>query len=304
MKLQDLKNEFATSLSGLYPSEEIKSFFTILSEKYLGLSRIDVALNSDKVISETISDKFKKAIIRLKEYEPVQYITGETEFYGLPFKVNKHTLVPRPETEELVEWIVEESKTHKSSEAFAKEEDPEHRTQDGAPSTLLDIGTGSGCIAISLAKNLPEYQVSGLDFSSEALKIARENAELNQVKIDFFECDILTVDTLPGLYKRIVSNPPYVRELEKKEIQPNVLRYEPESALFVPNDDPLLFYRKIAILAKRHLTEGGFLYLEINEYLSDELVRLLKSYNFHEIILKKDIFGKNRMIRCTKNEQS
>jgi release factor glutamine methyltransferase len=299
LKLQDLKNEFATSLSGLYPSEEIKSFFTILSEKFLALSRIDIALNSDKVISEAIAEKFTKAMVRLNACEPVQYITGETEFYSLPFKVNKHTLIPRPETEELVDWIVEESKTPRPA---SKTQHRRPRTQDPGPRTLLDIGTGSGCIAISLAKSLPQYQVSGLDFSSEALKIANENAVLNEVSIDFFEFDILTTDNLPECYNIIVSNPPYIRELEKKEMQPNVLWYEPQSALFVPNDDPFLFYRKIAVLAKNHLVEGGFLYFEINEYLGNELFHLLESYDFHEIILKKDIFGKNRMMRCTKYE--
>lgn len=306
MKLKDLKKEFATSLSGFYPSEEITSFFAILSEKYLGLSRIDLALKMNEEVSEAISVKFTNAILRLKAYEPVQYIIGETEFYGLPFKVNKHCLIPRPETEELVDWIINDQKMELNNIPPLKSSS---RTNFGRvrgmftkPRTLLDIGTGSGCIAVSLAKNLSESKVSGLDFSSEALKIARGNAALNKVKTDFFMSDILSVASLPGRYHIMVSNPPYVRELEKKEMQPNVLRYEPESALFVTNNDPLLFYRKIAILAKRHLTKGGLLYLEINEYLSNELVHLLESLNFGEIILKKDIYGKDRMIRCTQNE--
>ena len=282
--LKELRTSFKIALSGLYPSEEIQSFFNILSEKYLNLSRIEIALNPERVISEEVSEKYQKALLRLKNYEPVQYIIGETEFYGLPFKVNKHTLIPRPETEELVEWIIVTS---------------EFRIQD---SGLLDIGTGSGCIAISLAKNLPDSKISALDISDGALKIARKNAEMNKVEVDFFQTDILNTKTLPKKYDVIVSNPPYVRELEKKQMQQNVLNYEPDSALYVKNDDPLLFYRVISQLAKKHLQPNGKLFFEINEYLADELTELLKSEDFKNIEVKKDIFGKNRMIKCNLNE--
>ena len=282
--LKELRTSFKIALSGLYPSEEIQSFFNILSEKYLNLSRIEIALNPERVISEEVSEKYQKALLRLKNYEPVQYIIGETEFYGLPFKVNKHTLIPRPETEELVEWIIVTS---------------EFRIQD---SGLLDIGTGSGCIAISLAKNLPDSKISALDISDEALKIARKNAEMNKVEVDFFQTDILNTKTLPKKYDVIVSNPPYVRELEKKQMRQNVLNYEPDSALYVKNDDPLLFYRVISQLAKKHLQPNGKLFFEINEYLADELTELLKSEDFKNIEVKKDIFGKNRMIKCNLNE--
>ncbi|MCB0466992.1 MAG: peptide chain release factor N(5)-glutamine methyltransferase [Aequorivita sp.] len=284
MILKELRTSFKIALSGLYPSEEIQSFFNILSEKYLNLSRIEIALNPERVISEEVSEKYQKALLRLKNYEPVQYIIGETEFYGLPFKVNKHTLIPRPETEELVEWIIDTS---------------EFRIQDFG---LLDIGTGSGCIAISLAKNLPDSKISALDISDEALKIARKNAEMNKVEVDFFQTDILNTKTLPKKYDVIVSNPPYVRELEKKQMQQNVLNYEPDSALYVKDDDPLLFYRVISQLAKKHLQPNGKLFFEINEYLADELTELLKSEDFKNIEVKKDIFGKNRMIKCNLNE--
>lgn len=282
--LKELRTSFKIALSGLYPSEEIQSFFNILSEKYLNLSRIEIALNPERVISEEVSEKYQKALLRLKNYEPVQYIIGETEFYGLPFKVNKHTLIPRPETEELVEWIIDTS---------------EFRIQDFG---LLDIGTGSGCIAISLAKNLPDSKISALDISDGALKIARKNAEMNKVEVDFFQTDILNTKTLPKKYDVIVSNPPYVRELEKKQMRQNVLNYEPDSALYVKNDDPLLFYRVISQLAKKHLQPNGKLFFEINEYLADELTELLKSEDFKNIEVKKDIFGKNRMIKCNLNE--
>lgn len=232
-------------------------------------------------------EKFQKAILRLKIHEPIQYIIGETEFYGLPFKVNKHTLIPRPETEELVEWIYSE---------FSNQQSTINNQQ------FLDIGTGSGCIAISLAKYLPNSKVSALDISEEALKIARENAETNKVEVDFFQKDILAAETLPKKYDVIISNPPYVRELEKKQMQQNVLKHEPESALYVGNEDPLLFYRTISHLAKKHLNPEGKLFFEINEYLADELTALLEDEGFKNIQVKKDIFGKDRMIKCSLNE--
>ncbi len=279
MKISDLKSNFKKSLSELYPSEEVQSFFNILSEKYLNLSRIEIALNPERTISATEAEKFQKAILRLQNHEPIQYIIGETEFYGLPFKVNKHTLIPRPETEELVEWIL-----------------------SGFPPSgargILDIGTGTGCIAISLAKNLPNAKISALDISEEALKIAEANAKLNKVEIDFFQTDILAAETLPKQYDVIVSNPPYVRELEKKQMQQNVLKYEPHSALYVKDEDPLLFYRAISRLAKNHLNPGGKLFFEINEYLAYEMTELLKAAGFKNIEIKKDIYGKDRMLKC------
>jgi release factor glutamine methyltransferase len=279
VKISDLKSNFKKRLSELYPSEEVQSFFNILSEKYLNLSRIEIALNPERTISATEAEKFQKAILRLQNYEPVQYIIGETEFYGLPFKVNKHTLIPRPETEELVEWIL-----------------------SGFPPSgargILDIGTGTGCIAISLAKNLPNAKISALDISEEALKIAEANAKLNKVEVDFFQKDILAAETLRKKYDVIVSNPPYVRELEKKQMQQNVLKYEPHSALYVKDEDPLLFYRAISRLAKNHLNPGGKLFFEINEYLAYEMTELLKAEGFKNIEIKKDIYGKDRMLKC------
>ncbi len=285
MKITEVKSNFKTALSDLYPSEEIQSFFNILSEKYLNLSRIEIALNPEKTVSEEDAETFEKALIRLKNHEPIQYIIGETEFFGLPFKVNKHTLIPRPETEELVEWILNE---------FNNPQSTINNQQ------FLDIGTGSGCIAISLAKNLPDSKISSLDVSHEALKMARENAEINKVEVDFFQKDILKTKTLPKQYDIIVSNPPYVRELEKKQMQQNVLKFEPDLALFVKDDDPLLFYRAISQLAKTHLRANGKLFFEINEYLGDELIQLLKSQGFQNIEVKKDIFGKDRMLKCSR----
>lgn len=280
MNLAELKKNFTTALSGNYPSEEIQSFFNLLAEAYLDLSAIAIALNPDRKITEVEAEKFRQALLRLKKNEPIQYIIGKTEFYGLHFKVNKHTLIPRPETEELVEWILI---------------NPEFKFQNPH---FLDIGTGSGCIAISLAKNLPNAKVSALDISEEALKIAEENAVINDASVHFFQKDILNAETLPRRFDAIVSNPPYVRQLEKEQMHPNVLQYEPATALFVENNDPLLFYRDISRLAKTHLYPGGKLFFEINEYLADAMVLLLKTEGFKEIEVKKDIYGKDRMLQC------
>ncbi|WGF92591.1 peptide chain release factor N(5)-glutamine methyltransferase [Aequorivita marisscotiae] len=281
MKITELKNHFKNSISELYPAEEVLSFFNILSEEYLKLSRLEIALNPQRKISENAVEKFQQAILRLKNHEPIQYIVGETEFFGLPFIVNRHTLIPRPETEELVAWILNEASMLKRGAKM-----------------YLDIGTGTGCIAISLAKNLLDSQVSALDISEEALIVARKNAERNKVTIDFFQRDILTTEALPKQYDVIVSNPPYVRELEKKQMQENVLKYEPERALYVSDADPLLFYKAIVKLAKNYLKPNGKLFFEINEYLSEELSELLLTEGAKNIKVKKDIFGKDRMIKC------
>ncbi|MBT8277338.1 MAG: peptide chain release factor N(5)-glutamine methyltransferase [Bacteroidia bacterium] len=252
----------------------------MLGESLLGYSRIALALNASEEIRPEDLLKFNDALERLKNEEPIQYIIGVTEFYGLPFKVSPETLIPRPETEELVEWIIRQNKEQ---------------------AVILDIGTGSGCIAITLAKNLKESVVSALDVSVEALKVAAYNAQHNKVSIDFITKDILAIDKLPSQYDIIVSNPPYVRNLEKKTMSDNVLQFEPSAALFVPDDDPLKFYRKISSLAKTHLKEGGSLFFEINEYLGEELVALLKNFDFKNIELGQDFRGKDRFIKCTRS---
>jgi len=282
MQISNYKKQFFSELSWLYPETEIQSFFNILIELKLNLSRIEVALQPDLAISETTITFLQKAIAALKKNIPIQYITGETEFYGLKFNVNESVLIPRPETEELVDWILENSKP---------------KTQN-SKLKILDIGTGSGCIAISLAKNLSNTDVFALDISSEALKIAKKNALLNKVDIYFSEIDILNTPDLPEKYNIIVSNPPYVRELEKELMQQNVLAYEPHLALFVKDNNPLLFYDRIADLANKHLSKKGSLYFEINQYLGNETVALLKQKGFQNIELKKDIFGVDRMIKA------
>jgi len=285
LTLKELKSTFITQLSEVYPSQEVESIFTVLSEYFLNYTRLETVLKADESLSDEIIKRFENAISRLKRQEPVQYICGKTEFYSLPFKVDKHTLIPRPETEGLVQWII----------------DDENKKQSKSK-TLLDIGTGSGCIAISLAKNLKDIDVSALDFSPEALITAHKNSVLNNVKVTFFELDLLDEQTLPQQYDIMVSNPPYVRELEKSNMRSNVLEYEPKSALFVSDKDPFLFYRRIARLANLYLTDNGRLYFEINEYLSDELKAFLLTERFTDTEVRKDIFGKDRMIKCSVHE--
>ncbi len=287
MKIKDLKQLFVSSLLDVYPTEEIQSFFNFVVEKHLKLSRIEVALQPDKEILEEVVLIFINAIQRLKNFEPIQYIIEETEFYGLPLFVNKNVLIPRPETEELVNWIVNDIQ-HKET-------------------TILDIGTGSGCIAISLAHQLPNAKISAIDISKDAIKIARQNSLSNKVNVNFMEVDILKFENSKKLqnYKAsefdvIVSNPPYVRALEKELMQSNVLKHEPEIALFVEDEDPLLFYKRIAQLSKDYLKSEGFLFFEINEYLGKDMIEMLIAEGFCQIEIRKDIFDKDRMIKCKK----
>ncbi len=285
MLLKNYKTRLLKELSNLYDSQEIESFFYILLESYGGKKRIDLALNPEMEMDEIQLIKWENALTELKNQKPIQYIIGTTEFYGLTFLVNENTLIPRPETEELVEWIVVESRKSKVERL-----------------KILDIGTGSGCIAISLAKNLPNAEVFAMDVSEKALATAKKNAEINTVNVNFICVDILkllTFDFLPSTkLDIIVSNPPYVRNLEKSEIKPNVLEYEPHLALFVEDTDALLFYRKIAQLAKQNLSENGMLFFEINQYLGKETVELLEDLGFNNVLLKKDIYGNDRMISC------
>ena len=282
MKLSQLKINFTTVLQGVYDKEEVHCFFYILCDFFLQYSRFEVSMALDTIVSAKNITAFDMALLRLKKQEPIQYILGTTEFYGLTFKVNEHTLIPRPETEELVDWVL--SNLHDQDSML----------------DILDIGTGSGCIAISLAKNIPTARVSGLDISEKTLEVAQENAVKNQVLVSFCKKDILETTALKNQYDVMVSNPPYVRQLEKKAMNANVLDYEPGVALFVPNEDPLLFYRKIAQLAMVSLQTRGWLYFEINEYLSKEMDVLLKEIGFANIEIKKDFREVPRMIKCQK----
>jgi release factor glutamine methyltransferase len=266
-------------LTGLYPKTEVKAFVRIILEHVCGLSYTDQILLRKQKLDEQHKKAVSEVLERLKNYEPVQYILGETEFFGLKLKVKPAVLIPRPETEELAQWITET-------------ELPEN-------AAALDIGTGSGCLALAIKKQFPQARVSATDVSEEALEVARENAALNDLDVQFFQRDMLQWKKYGWeKYDVVVSNPPYVRESEKPAMHANVLKYEPGKALFVTDADPLLFYREISTFARAHLKKNGWLFFEINENLGEEMVQLLKKAGFVSIELKKDLFGKNRMIRC------
>ena len=283
MILKEYKIYLINELGSIYDQEEIESFFYIITEFLHQKKRIDLALEPNFSINAIEVEKWNSIVAELKQERPIQYILGETEFYGLRFLVNENTLIPRPETEELVDLILNEN------------------SKDKIPNLkILDIGTGSGCIAISLAKNLPDAKVSALDVSEKALEIAKQNTEINKVDVDFLHQSILDTEDLFHEFDIIVSNPPYVRNLEKEEIKKNVLDYEPHLALFVEDNDALIFYRKIAQLAQKNLSEKGKLYFEINQYLGKETVELLENIGFQNIKLIKDVYGNDRMIQCTR----
>lgn len=294
MKLKELQNIFHKDLDALYEKEEVDNFFFILIESMYSVSRLKLALEPEYVVDKT--EAILKALNLLKQEKPIQYILGETEFFGLPFKVNNFTLIPRPETEELVAWIL-----HQFTKPVNK------------PLHILDIGTGSGCIAIALAKNLPNANVFALDISTEALSIAKQNAQLNQVDIEFIEADILNFETIKQVnsnkevnildlnFDVIVSNPPYVREQEKQQMKPNVLNNEPHLALFVQDHNPLQFYKAITQFAVTNLNHNGMLFFEINEFLGKDMIQLLVKHQFSNIELKQDIFKKDRMIKGVLN---
>jgi release factor glutamine methyltransferase len=280
MKITQFRTHFINQVAPFFDEDEAASFFYLLLEHHRNLKRVDLVMQPDLFFSETELEMLEGVISELKCQKPIQYILGSTSFFGMPFLVNEHTLIPRPETEELVEWVLKS------------------QTSEGVESSLLDIGTGSGCIAISLAKNCANAQVSAIDVSREALATAEKNASINEVQVQFICQDILKAESLDKKYDVIVSNPPYIRMLEKQEIKPNVLEYEPHLALFVANEDPLLFYRKIAQLAQKQLNNNGYLFFEINQYLAQETIQLLEDLNFKSIELRKDIYGNDRMIRC------
>ena len=279
MQIFVYREQFLNEVAKVFDLLEAESFFYLLLEQYNGMRRVDLALHRETVLSETEFEKFESAKQMLLNEIPIQYIIGTASFYGLDFFVNPSVLIPRPETEELVDWIV---KSHE----FSK------------PLHILDLCTGSGCIAISLAKNLKSSKVSALDVSLQALEVAMQNAERNSVSVDFIEQDLLDCEELKGRFDIIVSNPPYVRELEKAGMRNNVLANEPHLALFVSDDDALVFYRKIARLSATSLSENGALFLEINQYLGEETTAVLKANGFKNIELRKDIYGNDRMIRA------
>ncbi|MDP2891433.1 MAG: peptide chain release factor N(5)-glutamine methyltransferase [Bacteroidota bacterium] len=267
-------------LAGIFPQEEIESLIFLIFEKLKGYSRTRFLLAKEEQLNAEEIEEIGQIIVRLKNHEPIQYILGETEFYGLPFYSVPGVLIPRPETEELVQWIIQENKLAKPC--------------------ILDIGTGTGCIAVSLRKNIPESMVLACDISPTCIETAHGNAVLNSADVTVFKYNILnrTPEFKFPKLDVIVSNPPYIRETEKLLMEKNVLEFEPELALFVPDENPLLFYGQIADFALSHLKNRGQLYFEINEAFGNECREMLQQKGFSVIELKKDINGKDRMIRA------
>lgn len=276
MNLSQLLHHFKEELKDVYEEEEVKSIFSLSVEHLLQLRRSQLMLNWEKEPEPEILRSFFSILEGLKAQKPIQYLLGEAFFYGAIFKVNEAVLIPRPETEELVDWILEEK---------------------AEGQVVVDFGTGTGCIAISLKKHLKDASVTAVDISEEALRIASENALINQTEVSFIHADILTFQSGTE-FDIIVSNPPYITEQERAAMHQNVLAHEPHLALFVTDERPLLFYEAVADFALRNLKKNGALYFEINEYLAKETIQMLKDKSFISIQLRKDMQGKDRMIRA------
>ena len=283
MAAKTLFNHLISEITSVYEENEAKSIVYLLLEHYLNLSKTDILL--DNFVNQPFD--FQDIIIRLKAQEPVQYIIGETEFYGRKFKVTPDTLIPRPETEELVQLVVSSWSLAVGSVAQS-------------PISVLDLGTGSGCIAISLACELPNAQVYAYDISEKVLKIAKENANRNNVNVIFEQLDILNFppSSFPP-FSIIVSNPPYVMNAEKSEMEQNVLDYEPHLALFVEDSNPLIFYKSIAEFAFKNLIINGLCIVEINQAFGLETAELFWNQGFRYVEVVKDMFGKDRMVKAT-----
>lgn len=279
-RVRDVERQFLTALSDIYPEGEIRQMTRMLFEAYLGWNTTTLLLNRESTINQSDLLKFHWAIEDLKKQRPIQHIIGYTDFCDCRINVSEHTLIPRPETEEIVQWIA---------------------SNIVSPTRVVDLCTGSGCIAIALKKQFPQAMVSAVDVSEEALKVARENASQNVVEVEFCQADILAENgwQIPKDTSLIVSNPPYIKQSESVIMSRNVLDYEPHLALFVSDSDPLLFYRRIARMAKEALAEGGKLVLEINENLGRETQSMLaeEGYDSH---LHQDFRGKDRMVEAWK----
>jgi release factor glutamine methyltransferase len=283
MTIQEARTKILNELKDIYDKSEAMIIAELVLEKIIGVERSEHILHKEVFLSPEQIEELKKILVRLKQNEPVQYALEEAWFAGMKFKVNKNVLIPRPETEELVEWIVKEIRSRKSEVG-----------------KILDIGTGSGCIATAIKKKLPEVKVSAIDISSEALLMAKENALTLETDINFILLDFL--DEIKwnelGKYDVVVSNPPYVKQMEKETMHMRVTAHEPRLALFVPDNDALLFYRKLADFSLSHLSPNGNLFVEINESLGKEVAELFQKKGFKSVELKKDMQGKERMVRA------
>jgi release factor glutamine methyltransferase len=280
MRLNDIKQALKKQLADQYESVELGPILSILIEHVTGWDQVQQVIHKDNTISAAQELAFETAATALLAGRPIQYITGKTWFMGEPYNVNEQVLIPRPETEELVDWVIE------------------YAAIKGKALRILDIGTGSGCIAIALKKALPEAIVSVIDISTGAIKIAAANAAALKADIEWIALDILNTAFLPDQYDVIVSNPPYIPMQEMKNMELQVTDHEPNIALFVPDEDPLMFYRTIARLAKLHLSTNGQLFFEIHYDQGDAMIALLDEMHFHAE-LRTDMFGKDRMVRAS-----
>ena len=285
MTVSELQKIFRDELSGIYSERESNSVTALVFEKFLQLNKVKIALERFRILTTEQQKDLQNILLRLKKHEPVQYILKEADFCGLKFIVNNSVLIPRQETEELVEWLISDCRLQITD------------------FRILDIGSGSGCIPISISKKIPTTIVEGCDISEDALRMAAENNLINGTSVNFFQCDILTEELPQKFYDIIVSNPPYVLKSESGLMQKNILDYEPHLALFVPDNDALIFYRRIAELAKHSLKPNGKLFFEINEAKANEVKALLQNTGFKNIEVRKDLSGKNRMVRATTAQQ-
>lgn len=302
--ISEIIKQINNQLSTLYDKKEIEGMVYLIFDHLLKYTKFDIHLRKDEEISTDTEKNINKIVEQLLEHKPIQYIIGQTEFYDLQFKVDSHTLIPRGETEELVDLIISENQDKNSTNKELSSETTPNilDIETGTAPKILDIGTGTGCIAICLAKNLPSSKVSAIDISEGAIAMATKNAKANNVKVNFVLMDILNIpDNNPmGSFDIIVSNPPYVMDSEKKLMDDNVLRYEPHTALFVSDHNPLIFYKAIAEFAVSHLNTNGKLYFEINEALGKEMTDMLEELNFSNIEIIKDIHGKDRIAKAVK----
>lgn len=286
MTLRELYNYLLEAMLLCEEEREAKAITYRVLEYFTGYDKLNISLSPQKEIPLYIVNRVKKALVALQKHTPVQYITGEAFFCGLRLKVNRQVLIPRQETEELAYWIINENKSFEGE--------------------IIDLGTGSGCLAIALALHFPKANVFGIDINKKALKLAQTNAKHHHVNVVFKHCDILSDDFMNYSgkgYDIVVSNPPYVRCSEKQFMKENVLDYEPSNALFVPDDNPLIYYQSLTKWASKYLNENGKLYLEINEALHDEMKDLLAAYQLQDICLKKDFNAKYRMIKGYKKQK-
>ena len=289
MTIKNVFDHYVKSLSSLYDGGEATAITNWILEEELGIVRAELSTRGEEQINEVKANDLAWKLMRLMKGEPVQYVLGYTFFHGLKLTVNKSVLIPRPETEELVEWILDD----------LKKVSPQGH---GSTEKILDIGTGSGCIAIVLKKTFPEAEVYAMDVSERALNVARENAERNQSGINFYKDDILSPKSEIGnpKFEIIVSNPPYVLPSEKESLHKNVLDFEPHEALFVPEDDPLIFYKAILDFASINLAENGCLYFEVNTLYVQKLAKLLRAKKFQSVEVRNDLSGKERMVKASK----